>query len=39
MLILALMGVQVPIVRDLSLRALEPDYNVLFGLRWIFAGL
>ena len=32
-------GVQVPIIRDLSSRVLESDYNVLFGLRWIFAGL
>lgn len=32
-------GVQVPIVRDLPSGALEPDYNVLFGFRWIFAGV
>lgn len=32
-------GVQVPIIRDLPKGALEPDYTVLFGFRWIFAGL
>lgn len=31
-------GVQVPVIRDLPKGALEPDYTVLFGFRWIFAA-
>lgn len=32
-------GVQIPIVRDFPDGTLEPDYRVLFGFRWIIAGL
>lgn len=32
-------GVQIPMVHDLPDGALEPDYRVLVGFRWIIAGL